>query len=106
MRRANQVNPIKSATCKDEPSCQPKSLIRQVLWVKGAGLDDVRNWSKDRTQFVLDAATREATTVLLDQRYFQLDTAAFAKFNAALDASPAENPRLRELLSRKAPWER
>ena len=39
-------------------------------------------------------------------RYFQLDTDAFAKFNAALDASPAENPRLRELLSRKAPWER
>ena len=61
---------------------------------------------KDRTQFVLDAATREATTVLLDQRYFQLDTDAFAKFNAALDASPAENPRLRALLSRKAPWER
>jgi uncharacterized protein (DUF1778 family) len=61
---------------------------------------------KDRTQFVLDAATREATTVLLDQRYFQLDTDAFAKFNAALDASPAENPRLRALLSGKAPWER
>ena len=39
-------------------------------------------------------------------RYFQLDTDAFVKFNAALDASPAENPRLRELLSRKAPWER
>jgi uncharacterized protein (DUF1778 family) len=61
---------------------------------------------KDRTQFVLDAATREATTVLLDQRYFQLDTDAFAKFNAALDAPPAENPRLRALLSRKASWER
>ena len=61
---------------------------------------------KDRTQFVLDAATREATTVLLDQRYSQLGTDAFAKFNAALDVSPAENPRLRELLSRKAPWER
>jgi uncharacterized protein (DUF1778 family) len=60
---------------------------------------------KDRTQFVLDAATREATTVLLDQRYFQLDTDAFAKFNAALDAPPAENPRLRALLSRNAPWE-
>ena len=61
---------------------------------------------KDRTQFVLDAATREAITVLLDQRYFQLDTDAFAKFNAALDAPPAESPRLRALLSRKAPWER
>ena len=61
---------------------------------------------KDRTQFVLDAATREAIAVLLDQRYFQLDTDAFAKFNAALDATPAENPRLQELLSKKVPWER
>jgi len=61
---------------------------------------------KDRTQFVLDAATREATSVLLDQRYFRLDRAAFAKFNAVLDAPPAENPRLRKLLARKAPWER
>ena len=60
---------------------------------------------KDRTQFILDAATRDARTVLLDQRYFQLDRDAFAKFNAVLDAPPAENPRLRELLSRKAPWE-
>jgi uncharacterized protein (DUF1778 family) len=61
---------------------------------------------KDRTQFVLEAATREATTVLLDQRYFQLDTDVFSKFTAALDAPPADNPRLRKLLSRKAPWER
>jgi uncharacterized protein (DUF1778 family) len=61
---------------------------------------------KDRTQFVLDAATREATTVLLDQRYFQLDTDAFAKFTAALDTSPADNPRLRTLLTKKAAWER
>jgi uncharacterized protein (DUF1778 family) len=61
---------------------------------------------KDRTEFMLDAATREATAVLLDQRYFQLDAAAFARFTAALDAAPTENPRLRQLLSRNAPWER
>jgi uncharacterized protein (DUF1778 family) len=60
---------------------------------------------KDRTEFMLDAATREATTVLLDQRYFQLDRNAFAKFTAALDSAPADNPRLRQLLSKKAPWE-
>jgi len=60
---------------------------------------------KDRTEFMLDAATREATTVLLDQRYFQLDRDAFAKFTAALDAAPADNPRLRQLLTKKAPWE-
>jgi uncharacterized protein (DUF1778 family) len=61
---------------------------------------------KDRTEFMLDAATREATTVLLDQRYFQLDRDAFAKFTAALDAPPADNPRLRRLLSTKAPWQK
>jgi uncharacterized protein (DUF1778 family) len=60
---------------------------------------------KDRTEFMLDAATREATMVLLDQRYFQLDRDAFAKFTAALDAAPADNPRLRQLLSKKGPWE-
>ncbi len=88
-----------SYTVRPEAGAIPlKSLAKQIGNAEAAG--------KDRTQFVLDAATREATTVLLDQRYFQLDTDAFAKFNAALDASPAENPRLRELLSRKAPWER
>lgn len=61
---------------------------------------------KDRTQFVLDAATHDAIAVLLDQQYFQLDTETFAKFNQALVPSPTENPRLRELLARKAPWER
>ena len=60
---------------------------------------------KDRTEFMLDAATREATIVLLDQRYFQLEPDAFAKFAAALDAAPADNPRLRQLLAKKAPWE-
>lgn len=61
---------------------------------------------KDRTEFMLDAATREATTVLLDQRYFQLDQDVFARFIAALDAAPADNPRLRQLFATKAPWER
>lgn len=61
---------------------------------------------KGRTEFMLDAATREAEAVLLDRRYFQLDEATFERFAAALDAPPAKNPRLRKLLSKKAPWER
>lgn len=61
---------------------------------------------KNRSEFMLDAATREATTVLLDRRFFQLDRRAFKEFAAALDARPTDNPRLRKLLSRKAPWER
>ena len=61
---------------------------------------------KNRSEFMLDAATREATTVLLNRRYFQLDARAFKRFAAALDAPPSDNPRLRKLLARQAPWER
>ena len=55
---------------------------------------------------MLDAACREATSVLLDQRLFLLDEKAFRRFNDALDKAPADNPRLRRLLATKAPWER
>lgn len=61
---------------------------------------------KDRTQFMLDAATREAQSVLLDQRFFELTESAFRRFSRALDAPPRDNPRLSELLARRAPWER
>ncbi len=61
---------------------------------------------KNRSEFMLEAARREATTVLLDQRLFQLDDQAYRRFTAALDSPPAENPRLRRLLSTQAPWER
>ena len=61
---------------------------------------------KNRSEFMLDAACREATSVLLDRRFFMLDKNAFRRFTAALDKSPADNPRLRRLLSSKAPWER
>ena len=61
---------------------------------------------KDRTEFMLDAATREAQSVLLDRQFFQLDEAAFRRFSKALDAPPADNPRLRQLLAKQAPWER
>lgn len=60
---------------------------------------------KNRSDFMLDAACREAETVLLDQRYFHLNEKDFDKFIAALDKAPADNPRLRRLLRSKAPWD-
>ena len=61
---------------------------------------------KNRSEFMLDAACREATSVLLDQRLFLVDEKAFKRFNEALEKAPADNPRLRRLLTTKAPWER
>jgi uncharacterized protein (DUF1778 family) len=60
---------------------------------------------KNRSDFMLDAACRQANAVLLDKRMFVLDTAAYRRFAAALDESPTNNPRLRRLLATPAPWE-
>jgi uncharacterized protein (DUF1778 family) len=60
---------------------------------------------KNRSEFMLEAACREATSVLLDQRFFLLDEKTYKRFTAALDKPPAENSRLRRLLMTKAAWE-
>jgi uncharacterized protein (DUF1778 family) len=61
---------------------------------------------KNRSEFMLDVACREATTVLLDQRVFLLDDKAYRRFTELLDRPPTDNPRLRRLMATKAPWER
>jgi uncharacterized protein (DUF1778 family) len=60
---------------------------------------------RNRSEFVLDVVCREAESVLLDRRLFTLDAKAYRRFTAALDAPPSENPRLRRLLAKRAPWE-
>ena len=61
---------------------------------------------RNRSDFMLEAACREAKSVLLDQCYFQLDDEAFKRFTAMLDAPPTDNPGLTRLLKTKAPWEK
>lgn len=61
---------------------------------------------KNRSDFMLEAACREADAVLLDRRFFLLDEKGYRRFIAALDKPPADNPRLRRLLTSKVPWDR
>jgi uncharacterized protein (DUF1778 family) len=61
---------------------------------------------KNRSDFMLEVACREADAVLLDRRFLLLDEKAYKHFTAALDKPPADNPKLRRLLASKAPWER
>jgi uncharacterized protein (DUF1778 family) len=60
---------------------------------------------RNRSDFMLDAACREAESVLLDQRYFNLDEEAYQRFIDLLDAPPTSNPGLTRLLKTKAPWD-
>ena len=61
---------------------------------------------KSVSDFVRDAATREAENTLLDRTKIEVNQADWERFIIALDAPPTDNPRLRNLLSRKAVWDR
>ncbi len=61
---------------------------------------------KTVSDFVREAALREANNALLDQTVFQLDSAAWDKFNVALNTPPADNPKLKDLLSRQPVWDK
>ena len=67
---------------------------------KAAGSSD-----KTVSDFVRDVALREAEMVLLDRSAVSFADQAWADFTAALDAPPADNPRLRDLMRRPPLWE-
>jgi uncharacterized protein (DUF1778 family) len=60
---------------------------------------------RSRSDFMLEAACREAEAVLLDQTFFSVDEATFAQFQALLDKPLPATDKLRRLLKTKAPWE-
>lgn len=60
---------------------------------------------KNRSDFLLETACREAETVLLDQRFFALEEPAYTAFLEALESSPAQNEKLQLLFEEKAPWD-
>lgn len=61
---------------------------------------------RSRSDFMLEAACREAAALLVDQTHFSLSEDKFKRFMAALDESPSDNPKLQKLLRAKAPWDR
>lgn len=61
---------------------------------------------RSRSDFMLDAACRQAEDVLLDQAFFVVDTSTFAKFQALLEKPLPATDKLRRLLKTKAPWDK
>ena len=60
---------------------------------------------KNRSDFMLETACREAEAILLDRRFFALEDENFKQFLELLDAPPGANEKLRKLLTTKAPWD-
>lgn len=61
---------------------------------------------KTRTDFILESARKHAVDVLLDQRLFSLETKQYEEFLRVLDQPTESNPRLKQLLASKSPWEK
>jgi len=61
---------------------------------------------RSRSDFMLEAACREAQDVLLDQAFFTVDAGTFAKLAAMLERPLPPNDRLRRLLKTRAPWDK
>jgi uncharacterized protein (DUF1778 family) len=61
---------------------------------------------RNRSDFMLETACREAESVLLDRRYFILPDEQFRRFTAMLDKPVASNLRLARLLKARAPWDK
>ena len=59
---------------------------------------------KNRSDFMLEAASERAKSVVLDQVFFRLDEDRFQQFTALLDAPQSTNPGLERLMAVKAPW--
>lgn len=59
---------------------------------------------KNRSDFMLEAACERARAIVLDQTFFQLDAAKFARFSRLLDTPPRNNAALDRLMAVKPPW--
>lgn len=73
---------------------QTRSLIDRAAAVRGT----------NRTDFILEAASRAAEETLLDRALVSASPAAFAEFVARLDAPAKPNEQLRRTMQAPLPW--
>ncbi|MDB5685588.1 MAG: hypothetical protein JWR77_177 [Rhizorhabdus sp.] len=60
---------------------------------------------RSRTDFVRDAAVREAESVLMEQSFVSMGEEGFAAFVAAISGPAQAVPEMVTMLARRAPWE-
>lgn len=95
LKKATPAKNLRSANINIRAKTQQRELIDRA--VKALG--------KNRSDFMLEAACKEAENILLDRCYFALDQKKFDQFSKALDSPPQDNPRLQKMLTTPAPWE-
>lgn len=95
-RRNREANSRRDAVINVRLTTKLRDLIDRAADVVG----------KTRSDFILESARKHAVDVLLDQRLFSLEPKQYEEFLRVLDEPAEENPRLKQLLASKSPWEK
>lgn len=90
-----RINETTSVSINIRAKAKQRNLIDQAAERLG----------RSRSDFMLEAACREAEDVLLDQVFFTVDEGTFAQFQTLLDQPLPPTDKLRRLLKTKAPWD-
>jgi uncharacterized protein (DUF1778 family) len=61
---------------------------------------------KNRSEFILNAARREAEEVILEQTAIKISLETYTAFLQRLDQAPSLNQRLMKTMQTKAVWEK
>ena len=92
---------MRSIHIKDSVSINIRAKVRQRDLIDQAA----ERQGRSRSDFMLDAACRQAEGVLLDQAFFTVDAGTFKTFQALLDQPLPATDKLRRLVKTKAPWD-
>jgi len=91
----------RSAKKKEHPLSMRLPAADIAIIDRAAGLR-----GRSRTDFVREAAVREAEAVLMEKTLIRMSPGGFAAFMAAIAAPGSAVPQMVELFKRGAPWER
>lgn len=86
---------VKNSRLAVRLSSDQDALIRRAAEVEGTSI----------TEFTVDAAVSHARDVLVDQRLFMIDDAAWTEFIAVLERPIAYKPRLEKLFDSESIFE-
>lgn len=87
---------------RDSISLNIRAKVRQRDLIDQAA----ERQGRSRSEFMLDAACREAEDVLLDQAFFTVGEESFNKLLSLIDKPLPKTDKLCRLLKTKAPWEK
>ena len=93
---------MKHAHARESVSINIRAKVRQRDLIDQAA----ERLGRSRSDFMLEAACRQAEDVLLDQAFFTVDTTTFEKINELLNRPLPPTDKLRRLLKTKAPWDK